>query len=61
MPWYLDLLAELKSNPNPKAKEAMLKEWKGLRDQEVFDFTMVREYDDVCRRGQEEQEGSSHG
>ena len=25
----------------------MLKEWKGLRDQEVFDFTMVREYDDV--------------
>ena len=37
--------AEIESNP--KAKEAMLKEWKGLRDQEVFDFTMVREYDDV--------------
>ena len=37
--------AEIESNP--KAKEAMLKEWKGLRDQEVFDFSMVREYDDV--------------
>ena len=37
--------AEIESNP--KAKEAMLKEWKGLRDQEAFDFTMVREYDDV--------------
>ena len=37
--------AEIESNP--KAKEAMLKEWKGLRDQEVFDFTMVREYNDV--------------
>ena len=37
--------AEIESNP--RAKEAMLKEWKGLRDQEVFDFTMVREYDDV--------------
>ena len=37
--------AEIDSNP--KAKEAMLKEWKGLRDQEVFDFSMVREYDDV--------------
>ena len=37
--------AEIESNP--KAKEAMLKEWKGLRDQEVFDFTMVREYDGV--------------
>ena len=37
--------AEIDSNP--KAKEAMLKEWKGLRDQEVFDFSMVREYNDV--------------
>ena len=37
--------AEIESNP--KAKEAMLKEWKGLRDQEVFDFSMVREYDEV--------------
>ena len=32
---------------NPKAKESMLKEWKGLRDQGAFDFTMVREYDEV--------------
>ena len=32
---------------NPKAKEAMLKEWKGLHDQGVFDFSMVREYDEV--------------
>ena len=32
---------------SPKAKEAMLKEWKGLRDQGVFDFSMVREYDEV--------------
>ena len=37
--------AEIESNP--KAKEAMLKEWKGLRDQEVFDFSTVRESDDV--------------
>ena len=37
--------AEIESNP--KAREAMLKEWKGLRDQEVVDFSMVREYDDV--------------
>ena len=35
--------AEIDSNP--KAKEAMLTEWKGLRDQGVFDFSMVREYD----------------
>ena len=51
--------AEIESNP--KAKEAMLKEWKGLRDQEVFDFTMVREYDGRCCRGQEEQKGSTYG
>ena len=25
----------------------MLKEWKGLRDQGVFDVSMVREYDEV--------------
>ena len=37
--------AEIDSNP--KAKEAMLKEWKSLRDQGVFDFSMVREYDEV--------------
>jgi hypothetical protein len=34
--------AEIESNPDAKA--AMLKEWKRLRDQGVFDFTMVREY-----------------
>ena len=32
---------------NPKAMEAFLKEWKGLWDQGVFDFSVVREYDDV--------------
>ena len=32
---------------NPKAMEAFMKEWKGLWDQEVFDFTQTREYDDV--------------
>ena len=37
--------AEIESSP--KAKEAMKKEWRGLHDQEVFDFTVVREYDDV--------------
>ena len=30
-----------------KAKDSMLKEWKGLHDQGVFDFSIVREYDDV--------------
>ena len=29
---------------NPKAMEAFMKEWKGLWDQEVFDFTATREY-----------------
>ena len=33
-----------------------MKEWKGLWDQEVFDFTHTREYDDVVneakRKGQ---------
>ena len=45
--------AEIESNP--KAKEAMLKEWKGLRDQEVFDFTMVREYDDVVAEAKKDK------
>ncbi|CAE7949824.1 unnamed protein product [Symbiodinium sp. KB8] len=36
---------------NPKAMEAFMKEWKGLWDQEVFDFTQTREYDDV-KKGQ---------
>ena len=46
--------AEIESNP--KAKEAMLKEWKGLRDQEVFDFSMVREYDDVVAEAKKKKE-----
>ena len=45
--------AEIESNP--KAKEAMLKEWKGLRDQEVFDFSMVREYDDVVAEAKKDK------
>ena len=45
--------AEIESNP--KAKEGMLKEWKGLRDQEVFDFTMVREYDDVVAEAKKDK------
>ena len=45
--------AEIESNP--KAKEAMLKEWKGLRDQEVFDFTMVREYDEVVAEAKKDK------
>ena len=32
---------------NPKAMEAFLKEWKGLWGQGVFDFSVVREYNDV--------------
>eukprot|EP00435_Cladocopium_sp_Y103_P034429 s953_g8.t2 len=44
--------AEIESNP--KAKESMLKEWKGLRDQGVFDFTMVGEYDDVVAEAKRE-------
>ena len=32
---------------NPKAMEAFMKAWKGLWDQEVFDFCSTREYDDV--------------
>ena len=32
---------------NPKALEAFAKEWKGLHDQGVFDFSTVREHDDL--------------
>eukprot|EP00439_Symbiodinium_sp_Y106_P077826 s2485_g16.t1 len=32
---------------NPKAMEAFMKEWKGLWDQEVFDFTATREYPEL--------------
>ena len=45
--------AEIESNP--KAKESMLKEWKGLRDQGVFDFTMVREYDEVVAEAKKDK------
>ena len=45
--------AEIESNP--KAKEAMLKEWKGLRDQGVFDFSMVREYDEVIAEAKKDK------
>eukprot|EP00435_Cladocopium_sp_Y103_P037876 s1657_g10.t1 len=52
--------AEIESNP--KAKESMLKEWQGLRGQGVFDFTMVREYDDVVEKnGQEVHMARVHG
>ena len=32
---------------NPKAVEAIRKEWSGLHKQYVFDMMSVREYDDV--------------
>lgn len=32
---------------NPKAREAIRKEWSGLHKQHVFDMKNVREYDDV--------------
>ena len=38
-----------------------MKEWEGLWDQEVFDFTTTREYDDVVARSQEERRESPHG
>ena len=45
---------------NPKAMEAFMKEWKGLWDQEVFDFTQTREYDDV-KKGQKVHMARVHG
>ena len=41
---------------NPKAMEAFMKEWKGLWDQEVFDFTTTREYDDVVAEAKKKGE-----
>eukprot|EP00435_Cladocopium_sp_Y103_P061888 s184_g23.t1 len=38
------------------SEASMLKEWKGLRDQGVFDFSMVREYDDVVREAKKNKE-----
>ena len=32
---------------NPKAKASMRKEWLGLHEQGVFDFSVIREYHDV--------------
>ena len=33
----------------------MLKEWKGFRDQGVFDFTMVRENDEVVAEAKKDK------
>ena len=33
---------------NPKAMEAFMKEWQGHWDQDVYDFSIVREHDDVA-------------
>ena len=42
---------------NPKVMEAVMKEWMGLWDQEVFDFTQTREYDDVVAEAKKKGEG----
>ena len=44
---------------NPKAMEAFMKEWKGLWDQEVFDFTTTREYGPGRSKAQRRE--STHG
>ena len=50
---------------NPKAMEAFMKEWKGLWEQEVFDFSQTRQYDDVVseakRKGQKVHMARVHG
>ena len=50
---------------NPKAMEAFMKEWTGLWDQEVFDFSQTREYDDVVneakKKGQKVLMARVHG
>ncbi|CAE7949193.1 unnamed protein product [Symbiodinium sp. KB8] len=50
---------------NPKAMEAFMKEWKGLWEQEVFDFSQTREYDDVVneakKKGQKVHMARVHG
>ena len=38
---------------NPEAKASMLKEWAGHRDSGVYDFTVVREHDDIVRQAKE--------
>ena len=47
MQWSHDLWAELRLSLTQRPKRQCSRSGKGLRDQEVFDFTMVREYDDV--------------
>ena len=50
---------------NPKAMEAFMNEWKGLWDQEVFDFAQTRGYDGVIneakRKGQKVHMARVHG
>ena len=50
---------------NPKAMEAFMKLWKGLWDQEVFDFSTTREYDDVVaeakKKGEKIHMARAHG
>ena len=50
---------------NPKAMEAFMKEWKGLWDQEVFDFSQTQEYDEVVneakKKGQKVHMARVHG
>ena len=49
---------QLKScfNANPQAMEAFLKEWTGLWDKEVFDFSQTCEYDDVVSEAKKKGE-----
>ena len=55
--------AEIESNPDAKA--SMLKEWRGLNDQGVFDFSIVHENDDVVaaakKNGKEIHMARVHG
>ena len=49
---------------DPEALESMMKEWKGQWTAEVYDFKMVREYDDVVReanKGEEIHMARVHG
>ena len=42
---------------NPKAKASMRKEWLGLHEQGVFDFSVIREYHDVKTRSAHSEAG----
>ena len=50
---------------DPEALESMMKEWKGQWSADVYDFTNVREYDDVVReasnKGEEIHMARVHG